>query len=188
MAKRLNNLIAPMKQINSAKSILLSFAILAAAAGVSHAKSSDEPVLSRGEIMNKALDEINEIPEFLQFYDLFPNAKFVLDNESTFEEPRIEGRVLLNRRYSFNIGITFKVSETGVLEAIDDVDFQLQEISRVRKKGNGVYAEYENEWQIENADFSKLLEAQGDFSELGISLNSSAPVKHVMKYWENMTG
>lgn len=168
--------------------LLFSMSLQAAGVTAAPAESTETPALSRGELLNKALNQINEIPEFLQFYEMFPDAKFVLDNESTFTEPRIEGRVLLNRRYSFNIGITFRVAEDGTLVAINDVDFRLQEISRVRKKGNGVYAEYENEWDLENADFDKLFESDGDFSQVGFSLDPEKPVKHVMKYWENMTG
>ena len=168
---------------------LLLAAGIAGASSVMTAEDADAsaaPELSRDEIMDQALERINEIQEFLQFHELFPEARFVLDNASTHDAPRVEGRALLNGRYSFNIGIDFIVSPEGALEPAGWVDFELQEIKRVRKKDGGVYAEYENEWTISAEEFTRLLESGGDFAPLGYELKADDPVRFVDRYWAMM--
>ncbi len=175
-----------MKRFLSTAALILIYASVLPVS--SFGNGEDAPVLSKPEIMTKALDKVNEIQEFLDFYEMYPDAKFLLAYSSTFDEPRVEGRTLINGRYSFSVGITFSVEADGTLKPQESVSFKLQEINRVRKEKDGVFALFENEWDLTREEFYSLLKSEGDFAAIGFDLVADRPVRNVDKYWEEMSG
>jgi hypothetical protein len=102
------------------------------------------------------------------------------------KQPRLEFVAYIGERYILLLRSTIKIDyDSETIQEPKEFEVYLDEVIAVNESNRGTLTlEHGQHWKIENKDFVKILEANGDFTVIGISLNPK-PVEKFTQLYEN---
>ena len=85
--------------------------------------------------------------------------------------------------YRLTLQVDVKISDGTVVETISPAVFYLDEFERFELQANGqVMARIKKNWTFNQADWKKVVSADGDLSVVGVDVVRDKPLEHFEKY------
>jgi hypothetical protein len=128
------------------------------------------------------------IPEAMQIEKLFGEADHFISYSGPGVRQDWNTEVFFRGRYTLTMQVDVKTEPAGaefskVTSVVGEPKFFLHEVSKVTLSPSGsVETDFSKEWKFGLNDWKKLVDANGDFSAIGITIKKDQPVENFPKY------